>query len=170
MTSGPKQPIVRRWKRGEQILARRGNETIDAVNTLLRGANGARGASPISARAGATLQRFRVVNMNTADVVTCHTWDGTTEGVQLINIALPYLLRRTPFDGQTRDGVSYTYTSNVERSASDGVDNETQVIVPGYVDNDEIWATGTNVIIGGVGVAGVVWLDLNLDGRAWAAT
>jgi hypothetical protein len=60
---------------------------------------------------------------------------------------------------------------DVTRTADDGATTETQVIVPAYVVDDVIYAMrgiegGTNVIDDQN--ESVEWIDLNLDGRAWA--
>lgn len=85
---------------------------------------------------------------------------------EAINVALPYLLRRTPFDGLTRDGITYTYSSNTVRSATGSPGTETQTIVPSYVANDQIFATRYPRY--GTGVTNVFFIDENRDGRAWA--
>jgi len=116
------------------------------------------------------IKMFKVVSVE-ADYLICHSWDGTTEGTTPITVALPYLLRRTPFDFLTRKNITYTYTTNIEREADNGDDTETQVIVASYEIGDIIY--GSQGVLGGTGVidtAGdsVSWLDLNIDGRYWA--
>lgn len=108
---------------------------------------------------GARVRRFRIVNANDfPDHVVCVTWDGTTEGTREYDVLKPWSLRRTPFDGQSRAGIGYTHTSNVRRTASDGSQSETQVIVPNYFATDELYAVKTDE----------GWVDINVDGRAWA--
>lgn len=89
-------------------------------------------------------------------------------------VAKPYLLRRTPFDGLTRDGIEYTYSSASARIADDG-DEENQVIVPSYVAGDVIYALRgiedgvlLTVQSGDDAGADLNWIDMNLDGREWA--
>jgi len=130
------------------------------------------GMVPEAEQATGTLnrpQQFRVQSVGN-DHITCHTWDGTTEGTVDVKVAKPYLLRRTPFDGETRDGITYTYSSAVEREADDGADTEDQVIVDSYIEDDIIYAIrrisgGTDVTVSTVDLQ---WLDLNIDGRYWA--
>ena len=115
------------------------------------------------------IKMFKVVTVY-GDYVSCKTWDGTTLGTTKINIAKPYLLRRTPFHGLSRDGISYNYTSNIARTATQGATSESQVIVPSYVANDIIYAAqgvngGVDVTVSGTKL---LWLDINVDGRAWA--
>jgi len=118
----------------------------------------------------AQTQMFKVVSVE-VDYIVCHAWDGETEGQEAVLVALPYLLRMTPFDGQTRDGITYDYDSEITRTATKDADTEDQVIVPSYIAGDVIFAaTG---IIGGTDATGpnsevLDRQDLNVDGRAWA--
>jgi len=108
---------------------------------------------------------FKIVSLGT-DVALCHTWDGETEGTESIPIALPYMLRRTPFDGQTRNGVSYSYTNAYTRTASvSGEDDITEHITPSYQAGDVVDAIAakTGVTYGG----NAVTLKIIGDGRAW---
>lgn len=110
--------------------------------------------------------RYKIVSVGN-DVLLCHTWDGTTEGADSIIIAKPYLLRRTPFHGQTRNGVTYSYTNAYTRTASkSGEDNITEIITTSYQAGDIIRA-----IPGPTDVTyedEVVMLeDANNDGRDW---
>lgn len=110
------------------------------------------------------LRQFIFLEMND-DTITVGELDDIAHTVE---IAKPYLLQRTPFDGETRDGVTYTYTDGETRSATDGVTTEDQVIVPAYVINDIIVAarlTAENL----KNQLYAEWLDINADGRAWAA-
>ena len=126
------------------------------------------GAEP-GAAWGVERARFKVQSINT-DYLTCRTYDGTTTGSTDIYVAMPWDLRRTPFHGATVNGVTYTYSSNIQRSATDGTNTETHVITPPYFANCEIWAF--RAVGGGTGVtvssAGLVWQDMNVSGRAWA--
>ena len=89
-------------------------------------------------------------------------------------IALPYLLRKTPFDGEERNGVEYTYTdqsgeiSTTNRTATVPAQNyaEAQTIIPNYVEGDTIFCQYVGG--SGTGVVGVDYIDMNLDARAWA--
>jgi hypothetical protein len=120
---------------------------------------------------GSTISQFRVFSVQ-EDHLVCRTWDGSTEGVDDINIAKPYLLRRTPFDGQLVNGKTYTYTSNTERNVDDGANNEDQLIIPRYTDPSQptIYAATSLALPIDVEVGGLklIWVDINADGRAWA--
>ncbi len=92
------------------------------------------------------------------------SWTGPSQFV----VGLPWLLRQTPFDGQTYNGVSYTYTGIHVRTATAGPDSETQRITPDYVLGDVIYVG--RYIRGGTGISqNLESIDLNLDGRCWAA-
>lgn len=79
---------------------------------------------------------------------------GCTNGV----IWKPFLLRRTPFDGEIVNGITYTYSDGETRSATDGVDTETQLITPDYYIGEEILCVLTQI----------GYVDLNTAGRCWA--
>lgn len=116
------------------------------------------------------IKQFRVKVVGD-DSMTCVEWDGTTEGSQE-TILKPYLLRRTPFDGQTFSisteripatiSVTYNYSSATKRTATSGGVVETQVIIPRFAVNDIIYAMNCED-------AGDQLIDINADGRAWAS-
>ncbi|GAG50176.1 unnamed protein product, partial [marine sediment metagenome] len=122
----------------------------------------------------AIVQRFRVKSQSN-DYLTCRTWnplvDSGEEGSVNIKVAKPYLLRRTPFDGESitygEQTIDYSYTSSHERHADDGVDDEDQIIVPAYFVDDEILAVRN--MAGGSGIDEIIWEDINNAGRFWAA-
>lgn len=106
------------------------------------------------------------------------------EGLVVItHVAKPYLFRRTPFHGKTRDGIEYTYTDTTKRIAKKTipgnpptVTEEKQVIIPKYVKGDVIYAIGRvfgpkdeyRLSSTGADIIETHWLDLNVDGRYWA--
>lgn len=115
------------------------------------------------------IRRFRVQSVH-GDYIKCKGLTGAVLDAEMTDIAKNFLCRRTPFDGQVRAGVSFSYTNDSRRTATQGAETETQVIVPSYVSGDEILAIGsvpggTAVVVGGTEL---LWIDLNLDGRAWA--
>ena len=172
---------IDRWRKKEAITAEKLNRQVEATNYLLGGAalpsqvrRGGRG------RAGMQIQLFEVIELG-LDHVKCYSLDGaanTTSDI-VTRVALPYLLRKSLFDGETRNGITYEYDETdiyTKRVATDSESNtETQVIVPSYVEFDLIFAASS--VAGGTyawyeddnGVdQPITWLDLNLDGRAWA--
>ena len=87
------------------------------------------------------------------------------------HIAKPYLHRPSI---TTRGDHTYTYTSDYER-IDDLLGNlETQELTPSYEVNDLVYAARVVGYTGvefdaGAGLAPVQWLQMNIDGRAWAA-
>ncbi len=100
---------------------------------------------------------------------------------KLYKVWKPWMLRQTPFDGKTRDGIDYAYGTTGIRVATptggDPEDSETQYITPSYsvrVDGtcgELIHATaGISRIVSGstpVKMAGE-FMDMNTAGRSWA--
>ena len=160
---------LKRFERGEDVTALR-PKLNDMVEAFHPGAGLPTQSDELPLHFG--FVQVQVVSVET-DYMICTVTD---TGAQ-VYVALPWQLRRTPFDGQTYNGVSYTYTSNTARDASSGSGSESQVIVPAYVAGDLVYAlTG---IVGDTSVhetttqgaslpQPVEWLDLNVDGRAWA--
>lgn len=75
-------------------------------------------------------------------------------GTSTIDAVVPWT-----FSEAAREGVSYTYTSINEREASFSDGSETQVLTPKYLTGDAV----------AIFFDGLVWRDLNIDGRQWAA-
>jgi hypothetical protein len=168
---------LRPWQAGDEFSAAHWQEPVDALNRLLeqRAEGGQLGPN---GRERLILEQFRLVRIET-DVLICHPFNGSEETEVEVSVAMPFLLRRTPFDGNTRDGITYTYTSDTERTASDGSDSEKQLIIPTYTiesaadgyDGDLIYAHRS--VRGGVDLDDAdgepfSYIDANLDGRAWA--
>lgn len=159
------------YVKGDPLTAKRLNEPLTALNKLMRGTNPPKQNFPRKAAAQSAVTQYRYKSM-AGDYIVCKTWDGVDEGTDSVTIAKPYLLRRTPFDGETRNDITYAYTSDFERTATNvDEDEEEQVIVPSYVVDDLIYATGG--IVGGTDVfdandEAVTILDDNRDARAWA--
>lgn len=129
---------------------------------------------------GVQVARFKIKHFGVAaDHLNCVTWDGTTAGVATVLIAKSWRLRKSPFDGQQIGAFVYVYLSDTRRlvtHAPSGV-FEYQLVIPRYAeffsaieDRDEIYATKGPLRGSGVMYEGeeLPWLDLNLDGRAWA--
>lgn len=105
------------------------------------------------------IQRF-VVSSVAGDYVVCTRDDASGT----VNVAKPYQLRNSI---TSRNGVTYTYTTTQERDGTDGSNDETQVVTPSYVAGDVIFAVGP--VVGGTSVTDALkWVDMNVDGRAWA--
>ena len=164
----------RRWGPRESLDHRKLNESVDTINKMVRGVTPARQKIFTEAETPepTVLVQFRV-HTNYGDYITARMRSDEGYESPEIKIAKRYLLRRSPFDGRTREGVRYLYVTDNERIASDFVDGRTlrerQFITPSYVWGDLIYATanplyGTSVVVDDVPVT---WLA-EVDGRAWA--
>lgn len=115
------------------------------------------------------------------DALVCAVhWKENDREELTVSVAKPWLLRRVPFDGKTIDEIKYEYSENFARKltriSTPPVDNpatEDQVIVPAYKVKDIIYVV--SAVSQGILVdedvdpkQPVLWLDLNVDGRAWA--
>lgn len=164
---------ARQFRRGQRsIPARQINLLVDAVNKPLVGVNQI--TQPGTTARGTSLRRLIFISMDD-DFIVCTTPAGYAAGEPYdpeINVAKPYLIRRTPFDAGSRGGISYTYTSDTERTADDGVEEITEVVTPQFVVGDEIIVSkvsgGTGVEIPGDPATPVTLLDINNDARTWA--
>ena len=177
--------LLKRLKPGAVLSASDYQVLVDAARAF----TGSTGAAAIYDRTGAhqrsvhsggdvEVRRFRFVSSQN-DYVIAQQWEGTDENGDDVwgkqeRVAKPWKLRRTPFHGQTINGITYSYTGIDQRTATRGSDEETQVIVPAYYAggdyHDELRCIKGQ--IGGTGVEvndeDVLWSDLNVDGRAWA--
>jgi len=166
---------VRRWRRGDKITDKRLNEGVDAINRIVGGVKPPRqvaaGGRPTVGSSGAKIEQLKVVTIGD-DLLVCVPYDSLSADTENpFLVAMPYLLRRTPFDGLERDGITYTYIGSTSRDATDGSDTERQLITPSYVAGDIIYAarniTG-KTDVRDINDVVIEWLDINVDGRAWA--
>lgn len=119
------------------------------------------------------LQQMQIVEVG-GDFLRCVRVgaDGSA-GTLDVFVAKPWTLRRTPFDGQTRNGKEYTYADNVSRTVTEGSATEDQRITPDYEVGDVIFAALCDVL-GQIDPEDTntgdrtVLVDANVDGRAWA--
>jgi hypothetical protein len=173
-----------------EVSARQMNSLVEEVRRLkglisTGGLNIPSGAKTRTTERGElppfTVRRFVVENAN--DYPDTFSVSDFKDGPSVGHVARPYLLRRTPFHGKSRDGIDYSYTSNVKRTASKTVPGsppttttEAQVIVPKYVKNDVLYAVRHifgpldeyPVAQGNADKVQTDWVDLNVDGRYWA--
>ena len=110
--------------------------------------------------------------------VGADTWTAQLDSGELVQVAKPWTLRKTPFHNQTitytdEDGATYTAlfvfssTSNRKRTVTinGGEVIEIQVIIPRpNFNTDYIWIAPCNE----TGVQEADYIDLNVDGRSWA--
>lgn len=178
-------PETPQFVKGRQLRAALLNELVALIPTVIIAGPGLeikRAGQKITVnlrRQGNTTiplgKEFKVVSVE-EDYLICHTWDGRVEGLVDVKVALPPLLRRTPFDGQSRDGFSYVYASgdNTRRTSTNDTDSTTeeQVITPSYVAGDVIVAMKriegtTGVFEGANDTLPLEWVDMNVDGRCF---
>lgn len=168
----PIRPL-KSFQRNKSIPAKRLNESVSALNRITR-----KSVHPLQVlrrpRNRLIVRRYKIISQE-QDILIVNGIQEKSETEGNVRVAKPFLLRRTPFDGDSRiaggEKISYVYNSNFERVATNtsGTD-ETQVIVPSYTVDDEIWAVHGIVDQTGVRIndEDVGWLDLNTDARAWA--
>lgn len=126
--------------------------------------------------AGAGVVRQMVIAAIHDDYLVCRDWDGHAEGETDVEVARPWELQRTPWDGESRtiDGVtySYTYADAASRTKSADDQDEEQVIVPPYFVGAVIQAaaliSGHAASHGEDPVTLVRLIDTNNAARAWA--
>lgn len=87
------------------------------------------------------------------------------------DIAKPFELQRDNFDNMTIDNVLYTYQSEQHRTAERQSDllTESHIIIPPYIpDSSVIFIMSVSNGAGSNNdLSGVIWVDLNISGRAW---
>ena len=166
MSADPNQPITQldRLKKGEPLSARKLNASVDSINRLNGGVRPPQQRRKEKSASGVSLDRLSYVSM-AGDFMNCHAFnaDGTIDTSALVPVAKPPLLRRSV---TSRGTVTFTYTSDTERTGTKAGVNELQVIVPSFIAGDNIFAAFEP--FGGTGVANTSYLDVNINGRAWA--
>jgi len=156
------------------------NRHVDTINRLTGTPRPPRQVSrsrPAAVAVAAATEVFTVVAIPDGlpwDVVRCTRGDDRDAPGEDTWVALPYLLRRTPFDGQVRGGFRYTYTANTSRQsdvfpADPADDTEFQVIGWEYLPGDTIIAARLASPIDVPSAGPVIWEDVNNDARAWLA-
>ena len=65
---------------------------------------------------GVSSSQMKLVSVQ-EDHLVCRSWDGEVQGEDDVLVAKSWLLRRTPFDGKSRNGIDYTYHTNVTRTS-----------------------------------------------------
>jgi len=164
-TAAPKK-----FSRGmRSIPAAQLNQLVDSVTRLTVGTNKAKQLRPgKTAVPWFTVHRLSLVAIY-GDYLACETLGYTPV---TINVAKPPQLQRTPFDGETVNGVTYTYSTDTTRTADDGVETEDQVVTEDYVIGGDIYAlgpivNGTGVVTEGGSPVAVAYIQI-AESRAWA--
>lgn len=185
LTSNSATESLERWSKGDPLTADKLNAPVDAINRTVRGVNPPRQLNPAVPPSGA-VQQFKLKSL-LGDYFIGHTWNGTEEGQDDVAIAKPLELRKSFYDGLTKNGVKYTDLGDQLRnvkildSDSEGLlttgDVTTEGIVPRYEIDGVLYATqkpkgGTGVTLEvppGSGELGeeVNYLDDNRDARQW---
>ena len=127
---------------------------------------------------GARMQcRLVSVFDDTLEVVPWPLKDGIPGRQQVFEIARPYMLRRHPFDGQSRNGISYNYLGAQERVAEFQGKQYGEEVTPSYWENsgkandpdgDYLYAVTANALDLPPGKEHVTMMDDNSNGRYWA--
>jgi hypothetical protein len=114
----------------------------------------------------AAVERFTLTGVAQEYISATRISDGAA-----VNIAKPYKLRASNTSASI-EGVTVTYTSQgpQARKAQTLVDSEIQIIIPRYLGGDIIYAVKVegNSGVTAPGGAALEYIDLNVDGRAWA--
>lgn len=162
---------------GEARRQRGSRSAGELLSLTTNGIRRARNWQPQTA-AKVEVKWFRVKSVQ-RDYLICNEWTWSADNTGSAsatdtNVALPYRLRRSPFDAKVYGAIRYTYISNIERqavpeSSPTGLP-ESQIIIPEFVLNADLIAaakmTATGVWVDSVELQ---WSDLNIDGRYWAA-
>ncbi len=155
------------------IKAEDWNQIVDIVNRSDSGPNTFRDGNGVQnrSRAGGDGIKVQVVDFKD-DYLECEFFDEFKDVADgRVDVAKPWMLRRTPFDGETIDyrgqSISYVYTSDRERTAT-GATSETQVMTADYYVGESLTVipvrTGVELPDGSL----AVWEDINTCGRFWA--
>ncbi len=168
--------VVRRpalFRKGDPLPgAARLNQLVDPLTRLGRSPAGGQ----INPGPAPYIQIFQAqINFVLGDYLQVReltTYDDGTDvlGPVDIQVAKPWILRRTPFDGIVFNNFLYTYIDEQTRDATDQSPpgkTERQVVTPAYFLNTRIYCV--RLVRGGTGVSlSTRALDLNVDARAWA--
>ena len=162
----------RKWRENEPVSASKLEELRDGLDRLIDGTE----TRQLSTLLPPTAQVFQgeIVGLESDYIIVVelriYAGGGTIKGTALIPVAKPWFLRRTPFDGQSRDGVSYTYTNDQQRTAIIGPDTRVEHVTPGYLIGDIAYCVQNVHNATGVETGGSLISALEIEsGRMWAA-
>ncbi len=177
---------LEQWSAGEPLDHDKLNEPVDAINQLLQGVQPPVQVVPQvpPGDTGRVQFAWASVNAVSLDLLFCYLLEEDTlsdpgsEGSQsesTIKVAKPRLLRGST--NLSHNGVTFTgYIGDGQERTANKTANETQVVVPAYVNGDVILIAKVQSSLLNEGTAEepatatilANWLDLNVDARAWA--
>ena len=168
--------IVRRpekWRENEPVSASKLEELRDGLDRLIEGTTTAQRRGEQRLFRQVFQAQIALIHGDYLDVREYREYPVGPPfvGASQILVARPWLLRRTPFDGGSWNGIGFTYSDDQTRTATQAATTEVQRITPAYVIGDIIYCAvdvygGVSVDQGGLAL---VALDMNVDGRSWAA-
>lgn len=103
------------------------------------------------------------------DTLTCSIIANGKVVAEQVTVAKPCTLQRTPWDGETVDGVTYAYTDSQTRTATSGGYPVDQVVDPPYSTSGPCPEIYIHWVGNMTDITDCYWIDLNVDGRHWAA-
>ena len=167
-----RHPLQERGKPIPAINLARMAEDLNQRNAMVKG------GQTVPPGAFASCIQMEVVTVY-PDYLNCKLYDGVETYSVIYRVAKPWLLRETPFNGETRAGITYDYSAGSDgqtREADDQTETENQTVIPSYEAGDVIYVF--------LGVSGgvdlyipeeddsdtpkVIYVDGNFDGRCWA--
>jgi len=160
---------------GDVASAGQFNRTMDALERAIPAIDPAKQLfAPGRAGAGVLQgQRFKVVSV-ALDYLVCNPWDGVNQdATQAVKVAKPPEIRgsETAWNGITYAGYS---SDGQERTSTLDGNEETEVVVRGWIPGDEVfaergWAGGTGVsYIGADGIEYAIEWMARSGGRMWS--
>lgn len=157
--------------------------TVDSFNTVTT--RGAFRRPKVTASTSADPGELVQLKVKTVgdEYLTCHTWDGTTEGTDNVYVAKPRKLRKSNYHLITQTiygkAFKFTHVSAQERTCRVSSKDWTQYVHPTYAVDDVIYAApiehedGTTLaqLLGiptSSGFPEISYIDVNNDAREWA--
>lgn len=125
---------------------------------------------------GWTVLRCKITAVNN-DTLTCVVIDDSSGSDpasiigSTITVSKDCHLQRTPWDGKTIEGITYTYSDSQTRTANDGVTTTTQSVYPKYRVDGDSYDPCSCVYVRWVAnrtdLTGTWYIDLNTAARHW---
>lgn len=142
-----------------------GRTQVDYTPALARGQDTSALSGVEETTEGVVAKQYRLISVGEDSVVAIE-YDDTNDVGTSVEIAKPFALRKTPFDGETVGSYEYEYETNElrKRIHSTLETVEIQRIDPPYnVGVDLLYA----ITVAQTGITNVGRIDLNADGRTW---